>query len=120
MSDVEEQSKVTCSAEDSENIRQYGKHFNVPLTDELVEAIDTFAKDPSFENQKEVKLQVSKWLLSSTHESFKDSLWDAPKKAAEDAVFNLQFDKDVKEHLVEEGSEGRESEESVSTDSDPA
>lgn len=102
MSDAEEQNKVTCSAEDAENVRQYSKHFNVPLTPELIAACDAFEKQPTFENQKEFKLQISRWLLESDHESFKDSLWDAPKKAAQDAVFDLQFDKDVKEVLTEE------------------
>lgn len=101
MSDNEEQNKVTCSAEDAENVRQYSKHFNVDLTPELESALNVFEKDPTFENQKEFKLQISKWLLESPHESFKDALWDAPKKAATDAVFDLQFDKDVKEELSE-------------------
>ncbi len=101
MSDSEELNKITCSEEDSENIRQYGKHFGVDLTPDLEQACESFSKDPTFENQLELKLQVSKWLLESKHESFKDSLWDAPKKAATDAVFNLQFDKDVKTELTE-------------------
>lgn len=102
MSDAEEQNKVTCSAEDAENVRQYSKHFNVPLTPELENALDQFEKEPTFKNQKEFKLQISKWMLECSHESFKDSLWDAPKKAAADAVFDLQFDKDVKEVLTTE------------------
>lgn len=109
MSDAEEQNKVTCSGEDSENVRQYSKHFNVPLTKELEDALAAFEKDPTFENQKEFKLQISKWLLDCPHESFKDSLWDAPKKAAEDAVFDLQFDKDVKEHLTDENANAAKS-----------
>lgn len=111
MSDVDEQKKVTCSSEDSKNIREYGSHFGIDLTDDLVEAMKAFDANPTYENQMEVKLQVSKWILGSKHESFKDALWDAPKKAATDAVFDLQFDKDVKEHLAEEGgpSDSKES-----------
>lgn len=105
MSESEEQNKVTCSAEDAENVRLYSKHFNVDLTPELTAALDVFEKEPTFENQKEFKLQISKWLLESPHESFNDSLWDAPKKAATDAVFDLQFDKDVKEVLTEDKPE---------------
>jgi len=98
----EVQNKVTCSGEDSENVRQYSKHFNVPLTPDLQVALDTFEKDPTFENQKEFKLQISKWMLETKHKSFEDDLWNAPKKAAEDAVYDLQFDKDVKEVLTED------------------
>ena len=102
MSDVEEQNKVTCTNEDPENVRQYCKHFGVEMPAELAAACDAFDRENTYENQKEFKLQVSKWLLESKHESFKDSLWDAPKKAATDAVFDLQFDKDVKDVLVDE------------------
>lgn len=105
MSEEEEvQNKVTCSGEDSENVRQYSKHFNVALTPELTAALDTFEKDPTYDNQKEFKLQISKWMLDNDHESFQDGLWNAPKKAAEDAVYDLQFDKDVKEVLTEDKS----------------
>lgn len=106
MSDIEKQNKVTCSVEDVENVRQYSKHFGVELTDDLVKALDLFEKEQSFENQKEFKLQVSKWILESEHESFKDDLWNAPKKAAQDAVFELQFDKDLNEHLSTDKVDG--------------
>lgn len=102
MSETEEQNKVTCSAEDAENVRQYSKHFGVDLTPDLIAALDVFEKEPTYDNQKEFKLQISKWLLESNHGSFKDSLWDTPKKAATDAVYDLQFDKDVKEELSDD------------------
>lgn len=105
MSESEEQNKVTCTAEDSENVREYSKHFKVDLTPELKVALDSFEKDPTYENQMEFKLQISKWMLDTPHESFKDDLWNAPKKAAQDAVFDLQFDKDVKEVLTDEKDE---------------
>lgn len=103
MSESKEQNKITCSGEDSENVRQYSKHFNIDLTPDLIKAIDTFEQDPTFDNQKEFKLQIAKWMMESKHESFTDTLWDAPKKASADAVFDLQFDKDVKEVLTTEG-----------------
>ena len=44
-------------------------------------------------------------MLSCKHESFEDNLWDAPKKAAEEVVFDLQFDKDLNETLSTDGTE---------------
>jgi hypothetical protein len=92
--------KVTISNEDCANVMKYASHFNVPLTQELQNSLDKFISDNSFENQLEIKLEMCKWMLSSNHDSFQDSLWDAPKKAAESVVFNLQFDKDVKDVLT--------------------
>jgi hypothetical protein len=96
----EVKNKVTISNEDCANVIKYATHFNVPLSTELQSALDKFTADNSFENQLEIKLEMCKWMLSSSHESFQDSLWDAPKKAAESVVFNLQFDKDVKDVLT--------------------
>jgi len=96
----ESKNKVTISNEDCANVIKYASHFNVPLTPELEAALTKFSADNSFENQLEIKLEMCKWMLSCDHESFQDSLWDAPKKAAESVVFNLQFDKDVKDVLT--------------------
>jgi hypothetical protein len=95
----EVKNKVTISNEDCANVIKYASHFKVPLSAELESALSKFTQNNSFENQLEIKLEMCKWMLSSNHESFQDSLWDAPKKAAESVVFNLQFDKDLKETL---------------------
>jgi hypothetical protein len=94
--------KVTISNEDCANVMKYASHFNVPLTPNLEAALQKFSSENSFENQLDVKLEMCKWMLSSNHESFTDSLWDAPKKAAESVVYNLQFDKDLKEELTKD------------------
>lgn len=101
----EVKNKVTISSDDCSNVRKYCSHFGVPSTDELEAALDKFSNNPSYENQLEVKLEICKWILSCDHESFKDSLWDAPKKAAEEVVFDLQFDKDLKEELTKQEDE---------------
>lgn len=98
----EVEKKVTCSAEDCDNFLNYEKHFKVPLSDTLKDAIEKFRNDPTYENQEELKLEACKWILECDHESFKDSLWDTPKKTAEQEVYNLQFDKDIKEALSED------------------
>jgi len=93
------QNVVTISADDCVNVRKYCGHFGVPSSEGLESALEDFIKESSYENQLEVKLEICKWILDCEHESFKDSLWDAPKKAAEEVVFDLQFDKDLKETL---------------------
>lgn len=98
----EVKNKVTISGDDCSNVKKYCGHFGVPSSDDLDEALETFSKDPTFKNQLSVKLEICKWMLSCPHESFKDSLWDAPKKAAEEVVYDLQFDKDLEEVLTDE------------------
>ncbi len=98
----EVKNKVTISGDDCTNVLKYCGHFNVPATEELKKSLDDFSANPVFENQQAVKLEICKWMLTCDHESFKDTLWDAPKKAAEEVVFDLQFDKDVQE-VLEDG-----------------
>ena len=98
----EVENKVTISADDCANVRKYCGHFGVPSTDGLESALEKFTGEGNYENQLEVKLEICKWILSCDHESFGDSLWDAPKKAAEEVVFDLQFDRDLKEELTKD------------------
>ena len=99
------QNKVTISSDDCGNVRKYCGHFGVPSTEGLEKALQSFQDENSYENQLEVKLEICKWIIDCEHESFKDSLWDAPKKAAEEVVFDLQFDKDLKETLSTDETE---------------
>jgi hypothetical protein len=97
--------KITISSDDCANVKKYCGHFGVPSSDGLEKALDTFSADPTYKNQVNVKLEVCKWMLSCSHESFGDSLWDAPKKAAEEVVFDLQFDRDLEEVLTDKDKE---------------
>lgn len=93
--------KVLISNEDIENVRNYGTHFGVDLNADLEASMKAFEANPTFENQQEFKLQICRWLTECPHESFKDKLWEHPKSAASDALFDLQFDKDLKEELTD-------------------
>ena len=101
----EVKNKIAISAEDCANVKKYCNHFGVPITEGLDKALDEFSKNPTFQNQQEVKLEICKWILEGNHESFKDSLWDAPKKASEEVVFDLQFDRDLREELTQNDNE---------------
>jgi len=96
----EVQNKVNISPEDCDAVKKYCSHFGVPGSLDLDKAVEAFKAAPTFENQQNIKLEVCKWIIEGNHESFKDSLWDAPKKAAEEVVYDLQFDKDLKEELI--------------------
>ena len=95
----EVKNQIVISADDCQNVREYGKHFGVPIPQALEDALDAFVEAQTFENQQSVKLEMCKWMLTSEHESFQDKLWEEPKQLAEEATFNLQFDKDVQDAL---------------------
>ena len=98
----EKKNKVTISNDDCDNVKKYCDHFGVPSSDGLNTALANFKEDNSFDNQLDIKLEICKWMLECKHESFTDSLWDAPKKSANEVVFDLQFDKDLKTEFTKE------------------
>jgi hypothetical protein len=91
---------IPVTGEDCDNVRNYSLHFGVNLTDELKNAMEEFEKDQtSYEKMIDFKRELCKWLVECNHESFKDPLWEHPTDAAKDILYDLQFDKDVKEVL---------------------
>lgn len=98
----ETKNKVTISNDDCDNVKKYCDHFGVPSSEGLDESLANFKENNTFENQLDVKLEICKWMLECSHESFTDSLWDAPKKSAQEVVFDLQFDKDLKTEFTKE------------------
>ena len=91
--------RIPVSDEDRDNVINYCKNFGVTLNDELQKAMDKFVADKTYKNMLDFKLELCKWLVECGHESFADSLWDHPKEAAKDIIFDLQFDKDVQSEL---------------------
>lgn len=96
------ENKIPVSKEDRENIVNYAKNFGVDIPNELEKAMDVFIKDQNFENYNDWKLELCKWLIESDHETFADALWDHCKEAANDIIFDLQFDKDVRDELKDD------------------
>lgn len=94
--------KIPVSDEDRDNVLNYAKNFGVDIPDELQEAMDRFVENQNFENMQDFKLELCRWLVECGHESFADGLWDHPKEAAKDIIWDLQFDKDVRAELGDE------------------
>lgn len=94
--------RVTITNEDLDNVRNYSLHFGIDMVPELEQAMQNFQNNPTFENQMDFKLELCKWMTSSKNESWQDKLWEKPLENASDAMFNLQFEKDLKEELTTE------------------
>lgn len=91
---VEKDTKVVISPEDCNAALDFWRHFDIPIAPALQGAFDTFSKEPTFENQEKVKLEVCRAISTTDHEAFKDEMF---KKIAEECggvTFDMQFDKD--------------------------
>lgn len=91
--------KVVISQDDTKNVVEYFSHFNIQMPDYLKTAADQFDAEPTFANQQLFKLNLCKAMLESQHESFKDEMFDTVKENASKAMYDLQFDYDLRDEL---------------------
>jgi len=98
---IEKDTKVVISPEDCNAALDFWRHFDIPIASGLQAAIDTFAKDPSFDNQEKIKLEVCRAIAETDHEAFKDEMFQRIVEECGGVTFDMQFDKDF-EATVEE------------------
>lgn len=98
---MEKDTKVVISPEDCNAALDFWRHFDIPITAGLQLAMDTFAKDPTFENQDKIKLEVCKAIAETDHEAFKDEMFQRIVEECGGVTFDMQFDKDFEATVTE-------------------
>jgi hypothetical protein len=72
---------ITLTFEDTQNIRNYSKHFKVKIPQGLENAMIAFDNEANENTFTSFKIEICLWLTTSRH--FKnDSMWAAPIEAA--------------------------------------
>ena len=97
---TEQNKTVVISPEDCNAALDFWRHFNIPIPTHLQEALDLFAKDPSFDNQEKVKLEVCKAISTTPHEAFQDEMFKKITEECESMTFEMQFDKDFEAEVT--------------------
>lgn len=97
---VEQNKTLVISAEDCNAALDFWRHFNIPIPVDLQSALDTFAKEESFENQEKVKLEICKAISTVDHEAFKDDMFKKITEECESMTFQMQFDKDFEAEVT--------------------
>ena len=92
--------KVVITPEDCAGAAEFWTHFDVPMLPELREAIDRFAKEPTFENQNEVKFAVCKAIAYTKHDAFNDEMFKEIVEECANEVYNMSFDRDLENKLA--------------------
>jgi Ca2+-binding EF-hand superfamily protein len=72
------------------------------MPSELKEAFAKFAKDPSFVNQNEVKLQVCKAIGYTEHEAFHDEMFKEIREECRNVTYDMGFDSALESVLTPE------------------
>ena len=99
---LEKDTTVVISPEDCNAALDFWRHFDIPITPSFQAAMDTFAKDPSFDNQCKVKLEVSRAISITDHEAFKDEMFQRIADECSNIVFEMEFDQDFETTVAEE------------------
>jgi hypothetical protein len=95
----EKENKVVISPEDCNAALDFWRHFNIPIPANLQSAFDTFAAQPTFENQEKVKLEVCRAIANTDHEAFKDGMFSKVVSECDSVTYDMQFDKDFEDEV---------------------
>jgi len=94
--------KVVINAEDCDGAAEFWKHFSVHMIADLQAAFEKFAKEPTYENQLEVKLAVTKAVGYTEHNAFHDEMFKEIVEECRNVVYDLSFDKQLEATLDKE------------------
>jgi hypothetical protein len=97
--------KLVIAPDDTKSAFDFFKHFNIPMPEQLTEALNKFAKDPTIENQNSVKYEICSAIVHVDHEAFRDEMFKKIAEECNSVVFEMKFDKDIQETLSTETSE---------------
>lgn len=101
--DTQEKTKsIVISPDDCRVALDFWTHFNIPVPQNLADAVDSFAKDSTLENQDKVKLEICKAIAAAEHEAFKDEMFLKIVDECISVTYEMQFDKDLEDTLTED------------------
>jgi hypothetical protein len=92
--------KVVLTPEDVQASYEFFTIYNIKTQPELKQSVDAFVKEPTFLNQNKFKLELAKALSQSQNEILLDPSFAPIRQACEEAVYRLQFEKDLIEELT--------------------
>ena|SRR5579884_1752568 len=93
-------SKVVITPEDCSGAADFWTHFDVPMPQELRDAFAAFAKNPSFENQNAVKLQLCKAIGYTEHDAFNDEMFKEITEECRNVTYDMSFDRSLEDTLA--------------------
>ena len=94
--------KVVITPEDCAGAADFWTHFEVPMPPELKAAFENFTKDPSIENQDEIKLQVTRAIGNTNHAAFNDEMFKEIVAECRNVEYDMSFDKSLEKTLTSE------------------
>ena len=94
--------KVAITPEDVSGASEFWLHFEVGMPPELKGAFEKFAKEPTFENQSRIKLEICKAIGYTEHEAFHDEMFKEIVEECKNVTYDMGFDQSLEETLIDE------------------
>ena len=94
--------KVVITPEDCQGAAEFWTHFDVPMPEGLKLAFETFAADPTFENQNKIRLEISRAIAYTQHDAFKDEMFKEVVEECKAVEYDMGFDQELEKTLTPE------------------
>lgn len=98
--DLENKNLVVITPEDVQECDKFFQFFEIPVPADLRSAIDNFCKEPTLQNQNELKFQLSDIIMHSTHPVFQDEVFAQVKPENAMANDELVFERQLEAQLT--------------------
>jgi hypothetical protein len=92
--------KVVITPEDCQGAAEFWTHFEVPMPEELKLAFDTFAADPTFENQDKIRLTIARAIAYTPHDAFRDEMFKEVVEECKAVEYDMGFDQNLEAALL--------------------
>lgn len=103
--DLENKNLVAITPEDVQECAKFFQFFEIPVPTALQSALDSFIKEPTLENQTELKFQLSDIIMHSTHPVFQDEVFAQVKPENALANDELVFQRQLEAQLTSQSDE---------------
>jgi hypothetical protein len=90
---------VAVTPEDAQGALDFWHHFKIPIPAAMQTAFDKFMKDPTFENQQEMKLRVTDAIATTDHEAFKDEVFRKIVEECNGVAYEMSFEDELEKTL---------------------
>ena len=92
--------KVVITPEDCQGAAEFWTHFEVPMPEGLKTAFEGFAKDPTFENQDKVRLEISRAIAYTQHDAFRDEMFKEVVEECRAVEYDMGFNEQLEKELT--------------------
>lgn len=93
--------KVVITPEDAMAAFEFWKQFDIPVMPGLSEAFDAFCKNPTVENQNNLKYLVCKAIATTDHECFTEETFKKVGEECGEVAYELGFSRDLENTIGE-------------------